>query len=238
VSSLFENEACRSAVELLAEAQNRETNLISHRMTWLMTLNGFLVAGVAALLASRDKFERGAHSDFAAWRWLVTGIAIGGLVSNLSTLYSNYWADRALQGADAAYMNVVSQHVDVRAARRDLRLAGRDPENMPRLTTGSSDEYASARFFTPFAKILHPWFLLPAVFGLGFFILPSFEFIGHHSFWGKFGVQIAVIVVMGSVIWLSHRLTPRRDFTRRVAASSGGAPPDAPTAPSAAPANP
>ena len=77
-----------------------------------MTLNGFLIAGAAALLASRDDLTQGSTSAVTSWSWTITVVATVGLISNLSILYSNYWADRAIQSADAAFMNVLTDTLD------------------------------------------------------------------------------------------------------------------------------
>jgi hypothetical protein len=133
-----------------------ENNLISQRMTWLMTLNGFVI-GAAALLASSS------HAGDTALEIAFIAVTTLGAASNLSTFFSNYWAEIAMQSADIGLRKWVrsngsSEDLDL------LRLYGRDPSDQ----VGAQENPTFWSGKTPLTLILHPWFFLPALFWLAF----------------------------------------------------------------------
>lgn len=141
-----------------AERLKFEHDIISHRLTWLMTLNGFLVAAMGLISINH---ARVGESYFAFF----TAISILGLSSNGSVLFSSWWATRAIQDASNTVAEWWTQRkMDDEALedrRMRMRLYGRDP-----------------RFFygyqrpTP-SEWLHPWLLLPAIFSLAFLFAPQ-----------------------------------------------------------------
>lgn len=204
VRQLFRESDFQADLALLTQALERESAVIGHRMTWLMTLNGLILAALGVLLSSHDKIVDAHDLDAATWHRLVTILAAAGLASNLATLYSNFWAERAIQGADAAFMNVVVRGHDLTTVRSAMRLAGRDPANGPRQLEGS-EEWLPGAFFRPAAKLLHPWFSLPLLFIVGFACVPAtLQEAGSRWFMGYAPVGI-VLVPFIVLCWLSHR---------------------------------
>lgn len=143
---------------LFAERLKFEHDVIGHRMTWLMTLNGFLVGGGAVLVANQEKFEQGYGLTASLF-----AISMLGALSNCSSLFSNYWATRAIREAGAA-LGKSWLALDPAERERQLgqmRLYGRDPESF----RGPSQPVPS--------QILHPWLFLPGIFTL-FYICIAF----------------------------------------------------------------
>ena len=88
------SELSDDTIALLAvagERVNHEHELISHRMTWLMALNGFLVAGFAILIVNADGMPPDANLAF-----VVVGIGALGALANLSCFFSNFWATTSI----------------------------------------------------------------------------------------------------------------------------------------------
>lgn len=140
--------------ELFAQRLEIEHNIISHRMTWLMTLNGFLLGGAALVGANFDKFD-----GPQALTLVTILISVVGTVCNESCLFSNYWATRAIREAGAVlsreWKNTLAP-AEANAQRLRMRLYGRDPVS-----------FVGPPFMKPSA-VLHPWLLLPAVFVCAF----------------------------------------------------------------------
>ena len=88
-----------------------------------------------------------------------------GAISNASCLFSNYWASRAISETAIA-LHAVLNTPEYREAKtrswRSLRLYGRDPDNPP----------LPPSFWRPPTKILHPWHLLPIIFGITYLLVP------------------------------------------------------------------
>ncbi|WP_280442416.1 hypothetical protein [Nocardia brasiliensis] len=135
-------------VEVFADRIKFEHDIIGHRMSWLMTLNGFLIGGAAILSANRDRFAGPA---------VLTGaliiICIAGALSNASCLFSNWWAGKAMRDAADALADSWSDEGRRRVGPL-MRLYGRDP----RAFRGAERPLPS--------EWLHPWFLLPTLFWL------------------------------------------------------------------------
>lgn len=155
-------------LDIFAKRVDQEHLLISHRMTWLMALDGFLVAGYALLLANADKV--GSPHALAL---SIVGISLLGTISNASCFFSNYWGGRAIQEADGALTHALratrgspSRSLEPRLY---LRLYGRDPNDA---WTREDRESSQAFLFRPPSQPLHPWFLLPLSFGATFAALP------------------------------------------------------------------
>jgi hypothetical protein len=202
--ALSSDEEFRRRGEQLRAAIDREGDLVAHRMSWLMTLNGFVVAGLAALVATKADFGDATRS----WAAFFSLLALLGVASNAATLYSNMWAERAIQEADAAFMNIAvlgglppsppeadrmrREHV-VRAA---LRLAGRDPGNSPAYR---DDCYAAGPWWEPIGKFLHPWFLLPLLFVAAYAGVPALGLVGLDQWYEKFGPQSTLLAVFVAI---------------------------------------
>jgi hypothetical protein len=139
---------------------NHEHDFISNRMTWLMTLNGFLVAGLAISIANSDKIPANSLTV------ILVAVSSLGAVSNASALFSNYWASRAITEMTHA-LHVALSSLDLKERRAQtwglLRLYGRDPDNPP---------MPRSSFWIPPSKVLHPWHLLPIVFTVAYAAAP------------------------------------------------------------------
>jgi hypothetical protein len=88
-------------IELLGafrDAVNREQDVISQRMTWLMTMDGLIITGLVVVLGIHELVppHRQVTPDYVGW--VVSLLAIAGVFANASTFFSNYWAERATQG--------------------------------------------------------------------------------------------------------------------------------------------
>ncbi len=162
----------------------REHEYISHRMGWLMTLNGFLVAGAALLAANYFRFN---GTNYLTWALLA--ISFLGAVSNSSCLFSNYWAMRAIEGAGDVLIRSwgnLDLGSRVRLISR-MRLYGRDPESF-----GVNNDKS------PPSKWLHPWFLLPVSFIAAYVILPFIPILLR----GTIGLGDIVFLIPSAVILL------------------------------------
>lgn len=193
--------------ELFAERIKFEHELIGQRMTWLMTLNGFLFAGVAILIANVDKFEASTVLGGAS---LIT--ALVGVTSNASCYFSNEWGVRAIRGAgkvvDEHWHKEYAHDAEERERRRlRMRLYGRDPRSfgMP--------------YKPPPSRVLHPWLLLPLTFTLLFALLPvltpyaSGEDIDLAP--GFRFLQLSPIGLFAALIFADKRHHLRRDSLRQ-----------------------
>lgn len=134
-----------------------EHELISQRMTWLMTVNGFLLAAYAVVI-SGSVGQRYPAALTAA----VIGISTLGAIANASCFFSNYWASRALLEAAQALHRMSTEGLLPVGYQAYLRLYGSDPRNPP----------TSFSMWRPPSKILHPWHLLPLVFLVAFVSAP------------------------------------------------------------------
>jgi hypothetical protein len=143
-------------LEVAGARVNHEHELISHRMTWLMALNGFLIAGFALLLANTDKLDQDTEIAFA-----VVGVSALGALANLSCFFSNFWATASIHDVQDILSRIVN---DKRYVDR-LRLYGFDPRRRAGVPTGR-------RFWTPPSKVLHPWHVMPLAFCASFTLLP------------------------------------------------------------------
>lgn len=153
---------------LLGHCMDREHSLVNSRLTWLMTLDGFLIAAFGLVVTNVDKL-----SDGRAFIAVVTSISILGTLCNASVLYSNYWASRAMKEADeAARWALDSSRIDADGLEHPsylFRLFGRDPRELDVDGPQLSQPWHPV---TPPQKILHPWYLLPLLFCVTFVILP------------------------------------------------------------------
>ena len=155
----MENTATPTPDKLLVFSRivDKENNLISQRMTWLMTLNGFVIGAIALLVANADQGNVG----FGIALVVVSTL---GSFSNLATYFSNYWAEIAIQEADLALRQWLS--ADEEKDRSGLlRLYGRDPGDQQ----GSSDASLLGRG-RPLTVVLQPWFCLPFLFWISFVV--------------------------------------------------------------------
>lgn len=190
----------------LATTTRNEADLTGQRMTWLMSLNGFIFAGLSLLLVNRSQIQSSSPGTFLL---LVAVAADAGLVSNLSTIYSNYWADRATREADVALSAHVLLNSDANEYRDLFRLAGRDPEHAP------SFRGTAVSFWSPPGNVLHSWFLLPGVFALLFAAAPLAVNAGHRGVAvGSWLPQLCVIAVLALTLCVSVR-SGRRDQAER-----------------------
>ncbi|OZC84862.1 hypothetical protein CH254_21010 [Rhodococcus sp. 06-412-2C] len=146
--------------EIFAEQLKFEHDLVAHRMGWLMTLNGFLIGGTAVLLANRDKFRSGDEAVFFA---AVVTIGLLGVLCNVSSLYSNRWASKAIHEAGralaSAWTSARLNPEQIATRTSMMRLYGRDPQSL-----------TSRR--PPRSEMLHPWMLIPAVFAIVYAAMP------------------------------------------------------------------
>ena len=92
-------------LDRLGESTRAEGKLTGDRMTWVMTLNGLLFAAIGVMVANRASIV--STSGSKAFALFITGVAAAGAACNLATIYSNYWADAATRGADAAFSSYV-----------------------------------------------------------------------------------------------------------------------------------
>ena len=143
--------------EVFAERLAFEHKLIADRMAWLLTLNGFLVAAAAVLMANGDTFAGTTVLNAA-----LLAVGVLGTTSNASCAFSNYWGTRAIRETCATL--VAAWHTlpdDDREERRiRMRLYGRDPRSCV-------DEHRS-----PPSVVFHPWLMLPLAFCTFFVLLP------------------------------------------------------------------
>lgn len=146
-----------SPLEIYATRIAHEHELISQRMTWLMTVNGFLLAAYAVVV-SGSVAQRIPSALTAA----VIGISTLGSIANASCFFSNYWASRALREAAQALHRMSTEGLLPVGYQTYLRLYGSDPRNPP----------TSFSMWRPPSKILHPWHLLPLVFLVAFVAAP------------------------------------------------------------------
>ncbi len=153
-------------IELLGNRIDQEHSLISSRMTWLMTQNGFLFAAFALLVANARYFY---SANILAT--LIATICLTGAISNASAFYSHYWASRAIREADLATRWALPQASDNAIAFPVglFRLAGRDPKSEEGL--GPPKSTASHPIWPP-QRLVHPWFLLPLTTCVVFVALP------------------------------------------------------------------
>lgn len=142
--------------ELFHERLRAEHDLIAHRMSWLMTLNGFLIGGAAVMVANSDRFD-----DSASLNGVLLMVAILGAVSNASCLFSNYWGTAAIRGAGAALLAAWDDLDEEQKQRRidRMRLYGRDP-------------LAFRRPGRALTWWMHPWILLPGLFTIALALVP------------------------------------------------------------------
>lgn len=141
---------------LFADRLKVEHDIINQRMTWLMTLNSFLIGGAAVLAANFDKFATKPAVLASAVIFICT---VGGL-SNASCFYSNCWASVAIRATACALSSLLGNGPHRARALARMRLFGRDPRAFDR----------PDRFQT--SELLHPWMLLPVIF-VGIFSLTS-----------------------------------------------------------------
>ena len=146
-------------LSIFGERLNHEHTLIANRMSWLMALNGFLTAALGISIANSSSIP---HASLAL---ITTGVACLGAVSNASCLFSNYWGSRAIQEMALALHQVLRRpeyREDLDQSWASLRLYGKDPDNPP----------LPPNFWRPPSKFLHPWHLLPAIFGIAYLLVP------------------------------------------------------------------
>jgi len=141
-------------LRVFASIVDKENNLISQRMTWLMTLNSFVIGAVAVLASSADA------NDDAFSVAIIVATTLGSM-SNFATFFSNYWAEIAIQEADIALRGWLTDDEKLHSAAL-LRLYGRDPTDQAAAPTRPTFIGKS----TPLTLIIHPWFCLPALFWL------------------------------------------------------------------------
>jgi hypothetical protein len=144
---------------LFGERVNHEHVLIANRMSWLMALNGFLLAALGVSIANSHNIPQ------ASLTLIVIGVACLGAVSNASCLFSNYWGSRAISETAIALHQVLNAPENRALLNRSwstLRLYGSDPDNLP----------LPSSFWRPPSKFLHPWHLLPIIFGAAYLLVP------------------------------------------------------------------
>lgn len=147
-----------SPEEAFAERLKFEHDVISHRLTWLMTLNGFLVAAAAILTVNHTDIDPLLVPLFIA-------LSLLGTCSNGSVLFSSWWATKAIEEASYAladwWETLDPEGKEYENRRLRMRLYGRDPNS-----------FQGYRQPTP-SKWLHPWLLLPFVFIANFVLMPQ-----------------------------------------------------------------
>jgi hypothetical protein len=154
----------------LGDRVDQEHSLIASRMAWLMAMNGLFFAAIGLVVSSSN-----GRSDGRPLALVIVGMAIVGSLSNLSALYSHYWASRAIKEAeDAARWALDPSRLDedpIKAPVQLLRLFGRDPKPASRGGPSRSDPWHP---FWPLNRLFHPWHLMPLLGCLGFSVLPLF----------------------------------------------------------------
>ena len=174
-----------------------EHDLIGHRMTWLMTLNGFLIGGVAVLTANHDEFQKQIVLTSA-----LMIICIVGALSNASCLFSNWWATKAIrETADALSASwTVEEHG--RYAKR-MRIYGRDPRSFRGPDRALPSEW------------LHPWLLLPTVFILLAFLTGFFATAVSDDVSKPWWIRLLPLIISGIFfvppIWLDKAAHRKRE---------------------------
>ena len=150
---------------------DQEHALINSRMTWLMTLNGFLLAIYGVTVTNSDKFSSG-----KAFAVVVIGNSVVGAICNGSALYSHYWASRALKETEEAARWALAAE---RLAEDEManpsylfRLFGRDPGFVG--TEGPKKSKPTHPLW-PLHRLMHPWNFLPIIFSVAFASLPFVE---------------------------------------------------------------
>lgn len=144
-------------LEIYSTRVAHEHELISQRMTWLMTVNGFLLAAFAVVMSG--SVGKKVPNILTA---SVIGICTLGALANASCFFSNYWASRALREAAQALHRMSKDGLLPIGYQEYLRLYGSDPKIPP----------TSFSMWRPPSVILHPWHLLPLVFLLAFVAAP------------------------------------------------------------------
>ncbi|MFI5930656.1 hypothetical protein [Actinoplanes sp. NPDC051494] len=156
---------------LMGNRIDQEHALINSRMTWLMTLNGFLLAIYGVAVTNSDKFASG-----KAFGIVVIGSSAVGAICNASAIYSHYWASRALKETEqTARWALDDKHIDeddMKDPAYLFRLFGRDPGAVG---SGGPAKSKATHPFWPLHKLMHPWNLLPIVFDVAFVLLPFVE---------------------------------------------------------------
>ncbi|WP_143034907.1 hypothetical protein [Glycomyces sambucus] len=156
-SSYSSDESDWSLESIFADRLRFEHELIGQRMTWLMTLNSFVIGGSAVLVSGARQIS----GDYVVCVAILLLSALG-ILSNASCLFSNYWGAKSIaesgRSLDEAWVELAE---DLRERRRSkMRLFGRDPRHI-------GEDRGS-----PPSQVLHPWILLPAIFLLFFIALP------------------------------------------------------------------
>lgn len=166
----------KELMQVYGQRLESEHTLISSRMSWLLTLDSFLVAILGVTLANTDKLPAVAFSF-----WPILVVAAIGAITNSSCLFSNYWGARAIDetsqrvtkelaliAAESGQPTVgptgtaePSEEATRWLAR--LRLYGRDPRSEPE----------RIGFWRPPSGVLHPWFLVPLAFIAAFALTPA-----------------------------------------------------------------
>lgn len=156
----------KDLMEVYGKRLDNEHALISSRMSWLLTLDSFLVAILGVTLANLEKLGEG---DLAFW--LVWAVSAIGVLTNSSCLFSNYWGGRAIDEASRCATRELasltgSLPTELSTAGRRwlarLRLYGRDPRSEPE----------RSGFWRPPSGVVHPWFMVPLVFAATFAVVP------------------------------------------------------------------
>lgn len=162
-------EAQLEVLKIMGARIDQEHSLIGSRMTWLMTLNGFLFAALGLVVANSGNLTSGRAAAF-----LVLVVATLGTLSNASALYSHYWASRAIHETELATRWALSPAQIAASSMHPpealFRLFGRDPKLR---SVGGHRLICSAYHpMWPLQKLVHPWFFLPLLCCGIFAILP------------------------------------------------------------------
>lgn len=146
-----------SMEEAYADQLKFQHDVLAQRVTWLMTINGFLLGSFTLVVVNQEKIG---SLTFGA----LIAVATLGAAANSSALFSNWWGTRCIRDIS----NVLQESWatdglvghDLEKRRSVMRMYGRDPASFRGFQRNLPTEW------------LHPWLFLPAIFALSFLFAP------------------------------------------------------------------
>lgn len=147
-----------SIEEAYSDQLKFQHDVLAQRVTWLMTINGFLVGSFTLVIVNQDKI------GLATTSGALIAIATLGAAANGSALFSNWWGTRCIKDISnvlqESWINDGLTGLERERRRSMMRLYGRDPASFQGFQRNLPTEW------------LHPWLFLPAVFTLSFLFAP------------------------------------------------------------------
>jgi hypothetical protein len=146
-----------SMEEAYSDQLKFQHDVLAQRVTWLMTINGFLLGSFTLVIVNQDKIG---SLTFGA----LIAVATLGAAANSSALFSNWWGTRCIRDISNVLQEswatdgIMGQ--DLERRRSIMRMYGRDPASFRGFQRNLPTEW------------LHPWLFLPVTFALSFFFAP------------------------------------------------------------------